>query len=226
MSAETAESHRSHKVTEWLAGGLLVALAVGAVAGVYKAGEWVWGDEARHRTEEEMLAEARQQFIAAYDESSASQQLAILYAGSPFEREISDGLMFAGRTITVLGNEGGSRLNGLLSRNFGDSRTEDYTYTFGQACLAGTGYDTTPSELIVRGGGGSMSAVATVNADPVTGNLSISPASGIGDTLHFEPNAQGIYLASDENTAATLDAYGCDPAYNPLVGQPIGIETS
>lgn len=79
----------------------------------------------------------------------------------------------------------------------------------GSKCLAGTVYDSTPSQIRGREVSGDISAVAGINVDSY-GNVSVHPAAPDAAPLKLYIDERGVLLPNDEATAINLtEVYGC-----------------
>lgn len=95
--------------------------------------------------------------------------------------------------------ENASGLKGQLHYLIDDS----YEYRFGQVCLAGRAYDTSPSS--VRGDSGEVNAVATLTAQG--DNILVHPAGSDAPPLVFETRDGELF--PDAATRETLLANNC-----------------
>jgi hypothetical protein len=103
--------------------------------------------------------------------------------------------------------DGGS---GILGAITGSSA---HSYTYGQQCLAGTAYNTNPSEI--RGfSGGDITAAASLAASAY-GGVEVYPAGSITPPLVFEYSDTGVLLP-DNRTARTLADHGCNTSGLPI----------
>jgi hypothetical protein len=108
--------------------------------------------------------------------------------------------------IRTDGLEGDTKIMGFFGR-ISDSYV--HSYEFGQDCLSGTAYDTTGSKIR----GDVISAVAALSI-ATTGDVKVHPAGSLSPPLQF--SQQGYELVPSDNTAATLQAYGCEGSYMPV----------
>lgn len=161
-------------------------------AGVVLVGSGIWWAAGSPGHESSPETAKRDVFAAAkavYQESPVREQFEAQYV-----RPIA-----VDKEMSV----GGKRVLGwLLARGNTDAH-----YTFGQTCLAGSAYDTSPSEIRGRASG-DISAVAAlaVSGDMVT----VYPAGSDAPSLRFSI-ASGE-LVPDQPTVETLRANGCDPS--------------
>ncbi len=86
-------------------------------------------------------------------------------------------------------------------------RTTAYESQFGQMCLRGSGYDTTPSNIRTWSGGGDISAIASLSQNG--SEVSVYPAGSNAPSLQFKLISGE--LIPDNTTVMTLAANDCEP---------------
>lgn len=171
--------------------------------------------------------EARRIYTENFNNQPPVAKYAVQYAGVQIPCATGDCIIDLDRQetnfidydndVTILGDSRGSGLLAIVTNG-----ERDTSFDFGdQACLAGSGYDTSPSEVRVNGlfvkGGGDVSAVATFTpAEEGHGDYVVHPASGVGASLHFNQTLEGYLMPADDLTSKTLQANGCNPSVNPF----------
>lgn len=162
------------------------------------------GDFPHHRSKAEVRAALEEKVMARYRSEGAAGRfsLLLLQDQSP------------GQGIFVGALEGGNSVLGIVPRTLHGIKSsvgyEKQNRSFGQDCLMGSAYDTTPSEIRGRAHG-DISSVATVNV--VDDETVVYPAASNAAPLRF---AQGetpsqLLIPADGHTRSTLEAYGCNP---------------
>jgi hypothetical protein len=151
-----------------------------------------WGDRGEPVSIEAQRADARFNALDKFSMQSVEGKFAMQYITN--EYGYIDGVQ----------NE-----NGILG-NVANNGNPDLYYRFGQVCLAGSAYDTTPSSI--RGGAtGDVSAAAAINYNAGTNQATIYPANSEAKPLVFTVVPYGNALEPDTQTKDTLLAYDCQP---------------
>ena len=165
-----------------------IGLKVAGVALVGASIWWVAGSPGHAAPREDARQDVFKAASAAYQKSPVRERFEAQYI----------------RPITVNKemSEGGKRILGWLwAKDAADAH-----YTFGQTCLAGSAYDTSPSEIRGRSSG-DISAVAALAVSG--GDVTVYPAGSDAPSLSFSiTNGE---LVPDESTVETLVANGCNP---------------
>lgn len=161
------------------------------------------GDIPHHRSKAEVRAALEEKVMARYRSEGAAGRFSLLL--------LQD--QTPGHGIFVGALEGGNSVLGIVPRTLHGIKSsvgyEKQNRTFGQDCLMGSAYDTTPSEIRGRAHG-DISSAATVNV--VDNETVVYPAASNAAPLRF---AQGetpsqLLIPADGHTRSTLEAYGCD----------------
>lgn len=211
--------------------GVLAILGLGSFAIFGDSTMDIMGD-LPHQTELSQPARRASAFYKAqYSQLSPAAKLAVQYSGARMPAADCDLRLpdtdtcideYGQVVVPTSVDKGGNGILGRVAEFF--SSSDKRAFKFGASCLAGTGYDTTPSEIRIGGfasGGGDISAVATINPRPEgKEGLMVLPASGVGEPLTFDTRADGSYSPGDSQTSAILSSYGCDPSLTAFEAKP------
>jgi hypothetical protein len=166
--------------------------AIGALVLTGAVG-WLAGSPPHDRDMDKVIAAARQHATDDYLKMSTLQKYEAAYT-NPY-------------TVHESFVEGGHR---VLKHIWGPS--ESYGLKVGQACLAGTAYDTSASRIEGRAANGNISAVAALAVED--GTVAVHPAGSNTVTLKFT-EANGV-LVPTAATSESLEANGCEPTSGVL----------
>lgn len=174
---------------------LTIAFYVGAAIGLHlvfaDSRMDIMGDNVQKVPQEELNAQAIVEAEQLYADAPDAGRYAMLYLND------SD-------PILVKDIKGGNGFFGSAGE-FNDYPTEVYT---GQDCLAGSAFDSRPSEIRGRTSGDiGATASVTIEDDLIT----VRPAATDAEPLRFAENSAGLLEADNSFTRNTLVAYGCDP---------------
>lgn len=177
----------------------VIARRVGAIAAagalVFAAnpnGFALFGVPSQPVSQAEMIRDGERQAMQLFSKENTAQKFATQYASSPvqgvYAQEHAGGRGVIGYISTIPGTT--SRL------------------LYGQDCLTGSAYDTTPSTIRGRAANGDISAVASLQVEG-DGMVVVHPAGSNADALRFTQTQSSGELLPDQATQRTLEAYGC-----------------
>lgn len=199
-------------------------LVAGIGYGFSEKGLDLAGDLAHELPPAELKNKAYEYYSDSFKRLSPAAKLAVQYAGASIVNEgdldrcnarvqiCSTGYGSDGSEFSIPSRNNGSGILGFIST----FDSEEYVAIENSKCLYGTGYDTTSEDNhILPFDSKNNNSVATIN--PLSnGKITVTPASGVGDSLVFiEDNSSGKLLPDPEsNTKDILEAYGCKDIFN------------
>lgn len=174
-------------------------VGAGALAAVLFIGDSyvdIMGDLHERRSGEEMEILGNERAQEMYETASPEERYAMLFTND-----------FG--FVSVRGLKGGNGILGKFSAAWHSGNDLNVSRDIGQDCLAGSAYDTTPSEIQGRTYG-EVNAVATLNVEE-SGTILVYPAASEASPLRFNQGTDGLLAPADAQTESTLEAYGCGP---------------
>lgn len=162
-----------------------------AAAGLSIAGVvawWIYGSTGSHLSDDEAKRLVLKEASQSYEDSSLRER---------FEAQFVQPIVVdQERSIN------GTRISGFIEKY----NSRNAVYAFGQDCLSGTAYDTTPSKILTR----AENEVSAIAAFAVRGDVAIVfSVSSAAPPLNF--GTETGQLIPDQTTAETLRANGCLP---------------
>lgn len=167
---------------------------VGSVTAIFHDSAMdILGDSNTDLSRDEVQHKIDNRSSEIYEQQSVNGRYALLLLGTHRG--------YGGQIIVRGDNEVGNGILGLPSE-------KNVEVDLGQSCLAGSSFDTRPSEIRGRAAG-DISSTATINVTE-EGVVRIHPASTDAEPISFNQSDNSRLTVHDDYTRNTLNAYGCN----------------